>query len=63
MASLLIVGLTATIMLLSKPPRRGLRIGTHSGCAGCAGSVPRPKAAIVFRARKGQRPRIIYRAG
>jgi len=62
MAALVIVAL-ATVLLLWGwlRPRRRLS-GTDAGCCGCAGNQTRPKASIIIHARKGERPRMIFRA-
>lgn len=62
MVSLMIVGVTAALLIWGRRRRRRFNLArdTHCGCS-VAGSVPNP-GSMVFRARKGERPRVLLKA-
>jgi hypothetical protein len=61
MVSLTIVGVTAAIMLYSRfrPRKFALARATHCGCSPAGRS--RPGNTVVFRARRGERPQIMFK--
>jgi hypothetical protein len=60
LAALAIVGITTALLLWSRfrPRRFSFERNTHCGCAA---SWQAPQHSIVFRARKGERPRVIVK--
>ncbi len=61
-AALGIVVSTAAVMGWAKVRARKARLGGAGHCGGCLShSAGGSQTSIVFHARKGERPRIIYR--
>lgn len=60
--ALAIVGLTVAIMLWSWLRPRKPSLGMKRHCSCCAGSDSPSQTSVVFRAKKGERPRVIYKA-
>lgn len=56
-----IVAVTAAMLLWGRVRRRKFSFERQTHCGGCAAGHPSPQHSIVFRARKGERPRIIVR--
>jgi hypothetical protein len=61
MVSLAVVGVTAAIMLYSRfrPRKFALARATHCGCSSAGRS--NPGNTVVFRARRGGRPQILFK--
>jgi hypothetical protein len=61
LVSLTVVGVTAAIMLYSRfrPRKFALARATHCGCSSTNQS--RPGNTVVFRARRGERPQILFK--
>ncbi len=60
--ALAIVGLTVAIMLWSRLRPRKPSLSREGHCSCCAGADPPSRTSIVFHAKKGERPKVIYRA-
>jgi hypothetical protein len=60
-ASLAVVGVTAGLMLWSRFRRRKFAaiLGGHCGCSSPGQS--NPESSVVFRARRGERPQILFK--
>lgn len=61
MVSLTVVGVTAGTMLYSRfrPRKFALARATHCGCSAAGGS--QSGSSVVFRARRGERPQILFK--
>jgi hypothetical protein len=64
LASLGIVGVTGSLLVLAWFRRRRLKYsfqrGTHCGCSSTK-SFGNPQPSIIFHARKGERPQILVK--
>jgi hypothetical protein len=61
MVSLTVVGITAALLLRSRfrPRKFSLARSTHCGCSSAGRS--NPGNTVVFRARRGERPQILFK--
>jgi hypothetical protein len=56
--SLLIVAVAATALLWGRFRRRKFRFGQATACGCVSNASPAAQPAIIFRARKGERPQV-----